>query len=506
MALYIPTKNMGWGNIVINLTDLVFQCKQHNLEPYVHESLHDVLREVKFHGFHITNDTSELPEYKPVIYINDDTIKKVHPLMRQIIEPSDRMKELIQKNRHLVDDVSCGMHIRRGAFSEDSSKIGCHGHNEDGTIIPAYFANDAALERFEQLVEKSPGKVFIASDSKEIKKRFKEKFGDKINFLETDIALTYDCTTLKNRDTTKEDDRANCYLEWFLLSMCRTVCITAGNADASNFSTFGYTAAIYGNCEIKIVTNYTEYIISYSLWGDNKVYTYGMVENVLLAREIYPDWVVKVHYNDTVPSNIIDWLKKQANVEMVHHEGTKKKASNTFWRFEDIFSDNTVIVRDSDSRLNIREKKAVDEWLNSTKDFHIMRDHEHHLVPIIAGAFGSRNNACKYLSFPNQTNNYNQCPFDFVEGKHVLENFIANYAPNDDVYMIDQKFLYSCVYPTILNNSFVHTSHNRYEPHSKDFPKTDYYDGFVCEVITKTPNASKIFGDESVDFERIGQY
>ena len=245
--------------------------------------------------------------------------------------------------------------------------------------------------------------------------------------------------------------------------------------------------------------------ISYSLWGDNKVYTYGMVENVLLAKEVYPDWTVRIHYNDTVPPYIIEWFKSQENAELIHHPGTKKKASNTLWRFEDMFTDWTVIVRDSDSRLNIREKAAVDEWLESTKDFHIMRDHEHHLVSIMAGAFGCRNNACKYLSFPNASSNYNMCPLDFVEGKHVFDTFIRQLHENDDYYMIDQKFLYHCVYPHVIIRSMVHTSHNAYEPFAKQFPETSYT-GFIGEVVTSTPDASKIFKDTETEFERVGHY
>ena len=105
--------------------------------------------------------------------------------------------------------------------------------------------------------------------------------------------------------------------------------------------------------------------ISYSLWGDNEVYTYGMIENALAAKEIYSEWIVRIHYNDTVTKNVIDWLTEQSNVEMVHHEGTDSLASNMFWRFYDLFlPDTVVIVRDADSRLSIHEKEMVDEWLS----------------------------------------------------------------------------------------------------------------------------------------------
>jgi len=110
--------------------------------------------------------------------------------------------------------------------------------------------------------------------------------------------------------------------------------------------------------------------ISYSLWGNNEVYTYGMIENVLIAKEMYSEWIVRIHYNDTVPKKVIDWLTKQSNVEMVCHEGTDKLASNMFWRFYDLFlPDTVVIVRDADSRITQREVKIVNEWLESDKIF-----------------------------------------------------------------------------------------------------------------------------------------
>src|SRR6056300_1044628 len=114
--------------------------------------------------------------------------------------------------------------------------------------------------------------------------------------------------------------------------------------------------------------------ISYSLWGTNKVYTYGIIENVLDAKKFYEGWIVRVHYNDTVPENIVEWLKSQDNVELVHHDSIDSKASNMFWRFEDYFiKDATVLIRDADSRFSQREVDCVNEWLASTKDFHIIR-------------------------------------------------------------------------------------------------------------------------------------
>ena len=46
--------------------------------------------------------------------------------------------------------------------------------------------------------------------------------------------------------------------------------------------------------------------------------------------------------------------------------------------------------RDLDSRLNEREQAAVQEWLNSNKEFHFMRDHPQHGTTILGCGWGCK--------------------------------------------------------------------------------------------------------------------
>jgi hypothetical protein len=64
------------------------------------------------------------------------------------------------------------------------------------------------------------------------------------------------------------------------------------------------------------------------------------------------------------------------------------------WRFlpnddEDV---ELFIVRDIDSRITEREKVSVDEWVESEKILHIMRDHPHHGYHILGGMWGIKGN------------------------------------------------------------------------------------------------------------------
>jgi hypothetical protein len=245
--------------------------------------------------------------------------------------------------------------------------------------------------------------------------------------------------------------------------------------------------------------------ISYSLWGDNKVYTYGLVENVLNNRRLLPQWTTRVHHNDTVPSNILEWLKAQDDVQLVRHEGSGRKASNMFWRFEDLFLKNsTVLVRDADSRITVREVRLINEWLESDKDFHIIRDGETHRVPILGGTMGCRNNCLEYITSPTGLRDVNLPPLQFNDGLSFMQQFIAQVPPPRDAYNIDQIFLYHYVYPQVATRAMIHCSYNAYEPFAKRIDPVEK--GFVGEVAENCPEAAEIFNDTDVSFTRLPQF
>ena len=244
-TFYLP-ESMGWGNVALCLSDLV--CRSPN--PRAYKSLFDDERGVEFSGFEITNDPNE-EKFDAKVIINPIYFHHVHSNLSQIIKPSAELKELIEKYDHGLD---YGIHIRRGACSKDSEDMGCHGRDENGEIKKAFFAKDTALEKFLEVVEKTDAKFFLASDSREVKDLFKERFPEKIVTLEHDIVLTYKCDTLKNYEVTREQ-RYACYLDWFLLAKCKHLYITAGNQDLTDLSTFGYSAGAYGRSNIHFVFN-----------------------------------------------------------------------------------------------------------------------------------------------------------------------------------------------------------------------------------------------------------
>jgi hypothetical protein len=198
-------------------------------------------------------------------------------------------------------------------------------------------------------------------------------------------------------------------------------------------------------------------IISFSLWGDNPKYTIGAIRNVELSKTIYPDWICRFYCGKSVPLDIIEKLKSYDNVEVIEM-GEDGNWSGMFWRFYACEDADVMISRDTDSRLSFREKFAVDEWLNSDKDFHIMRDHPYHNVLILGGMWGVRNGLLKNIT-----------------------ELISNYSKGD-FWQVDQNFLKEKIYPIVNDKSFIHDSYYNFNENVKRFTTERINQEFVGEV------------------------
>jgi hypothetical protein len=172
-------------------------------------------------------------------------------------------------------------------------------------------------------------------------------------------------------------------------------------------------------------------IVSFSLWGEDPKYTIGAIENAKLVNEIYQGWIGRFYCGKSVPENIINSLKNTPNTEVIIMD-EDGDWTGMFWRFLACKDGDVMISRDTDSRLSLREKLAVDEWLKSDKDFHIMRDHPYHAMEILGGMWGCRNGIL-----------------------NDIESEIIKYNKGN-FWQVDQNFLRDVIYPTVKNNSLVH--------------------------------------------------
>jgi len=179
-------------------------------------------------------------------------------------------------------------------------------------------------------------------------------------------------------------------------------------------------------------------VISFSLWGDNPNYVIGAVLNADIAEKEWPDWICRFYIAPTVPDGIIEELESRDNVEVVRMD-EDESWNGMFWRFYPA-SDPDVdvaIFRDTDSYIHIRDKAAVEEWIESDKSVHIMRDNCQHGWTICGGLWGTKRGAIPRLKY-------------MIEDSDMLKKKEFN------KHGVDQIFLQYSIYPQIVNLAYVH--------------------------------------------------
>ena len=135
-------------------------------------------------------------------------------------------------------------------------------------------------------------------------------------------------------------------------------------------------------------------VVAYSLFGNKTLYYEKLLELTQIIADKYPGWIMRVYYDDrTVDQSIIcqiECAKKRHSDEFLDNAdfcninkipdffGSTWSAGyihGTMWRWlplGDAFVD-ILSSRDSDSYILDRELASVDEWLNSSNLFHVMR-------------------------------------------------------------------------------------------------------------------------------------
>lgn len=185
-------------------------------------------------------------------------------------------------------------------------------------------------------------------------------------------------------------------------------------------------------------------IISFSVWGDEKKYIDGALTNISLANKYYPDWIVRFYCQENMPSEYMSELQNRG-CEIRPKQFYRDSWFGLYWRFCPMYDDsdiNRFIVRDTDARISPREVDAVNEWIESEKPFHIMRDNQAHNVPILGGMWGS---------FPNIIPDF----------ELKLKTWMQT-IPGDDknprgrFHNTDQEFLWKYVWPVIKDNHIAH--------------------------------------------------
>ena len=137
-----------------------------------------------------------------------------------------------------------------------------------------------------------------------------------------------------------------------------------------------------------------EKIISYSLYlsdrNSSKFYFNGLMLNLDRIKLLYPDYNVIIYLHDKLIHYKYSLESKGANV--IIKSCDKNNHIPALWRYQPLIDNNfdIVLFRDADSLIYQRERDLVKLFEDSNKSYHIIRDHPHHTMKILAGMWGAK--------------------------------------------------------------------------------------------------------------------
>ena len=180
-------------------------------------------------------------------------------------------------------------------------------------------------------------------------------------------------------------------------------------------------------------------VFSFCIYGNNYKYTQGLLENIEMIQEFYPDFQVWIAGGNDVPSEYIQKYNSYPSVKYFSYDLTGGELMTYRFFFLDHDEIEIFFVRDADSRIDERDRWSINQFLNSDSKFHIIRDHYHHRRLIMGAMWG-----IKKTENLNLENNYQIW-------KDKNKNIIGTYRS-------DQDFIDEYIYPKYLGKMLIHSN------------------------------------------------
>lgn len=234
-------------------------------------------------------------------------------------------------------------------------------------------------------------------------------------------------------------------------------------------------------------------IISFSLWGDIRLYCIGAIKNALLAEKYFPGWKCRFYYDISVPKIIIDYLSNLSNVELFFitiPSGGKRFKDNgqfgAFWRFFP-FNDDDVEVwmsRDIDSRISEYDAILMNDFLQSKNVLHTSSDITEKIIR--AGAFAFRN----YIDSHDTR---------IVDGIKLDINSLAQYQDKMNCrFYADEDFLNNVFFP-YYKHSYIRT--NRFN-HNNARYFNRFTGAYIGQVLDEYDNPIDKYKNSSFNIKK----
>ena len=202
-------------------------------------------------------------------------------------------------------------------------------------------------------------------------------------------------------------------------------------------------------------------IFSFSLFGNDKKYTRGLLENVKLITHKYPLWHIWIYLGDDITSETKALYTSFVNVKLI--EANVNGFLTKFFRYFPIDNKEVdiCIIRDADSRVNDRDDACIKEFIESDKLFHIIRDHPNHKHLIMAGMWGIKKGCLTEL---------------------IYDLFLKWKEANIIDFWSDTRFLVECIYNRVKSKCLIHDDLDYFKERALQLPHKIEGNHFIGQV------------------------
>jgi hypothetical protein len=206
-------------------------------------------------------------------------------------------------------------------------------------------------------------------------------------------------------------------------------------------------------------------VFSFCIYGPyRKRYHDGLLENIKIIEQYFPDWKVYVYYGADTTREFLQTLSTHSCV--VLRPTNETGAINMVHRFYAIDEDDVEIMfsRDADSRIHWKDRWAIREFVNAPEVLHSIRDNVEHNTLLCGGLWGIKKTA--NINIHQKYEEFKEQPIELGFGN-------------------DQNFLRDKIYPPLADKTLAHYSFDncKYQmEHAVKFPfewKNDTYCGRV---------------------------
>jgi hypothetical protein len=169
-----------------------------------------------------------------------------------------------------------------------------------------------------------------------------------------------------------------------------------------------------------------------------------MIENAWLMPRIYPGWECHCWIADDLDAFV---YAKLNGLRVQFHSMDLGWRQRMFYRLliHDVPGVERYLIRDADSRISMRERRCVDEWMRSDKILHTIHDHFYHQRPIQGGMFGIWNANVTW----------------------AMQPMVGSYA-SIDKWGKDEEFLANVVWPLVSHSVCEHGRSNPIQSAGED--------------------------------------